>query len=229
MREIRIRNWIVAATSTIALFLMFGPLLDAGEPGQFTRLTAEEVRRAVSAELKARGTGEGGLLRDEDIEIPSAVPARAGSSLRISAVCWDGPAARARFRVECVNAGACLPFFVYVRTASHASAAACDLGAERHGSAKVDAGPMLRVGEGATAVMVASGLRMTAAVTCLDRGARGEIIRVRAGEGRIFRARVAGPGLVEALMEGNTAGNSEGSDRGSIREGITENDGPQKN
>jgi flagella basal body P-ring formation protein FlgA len=42
---------------------------------------------------------------------------------------------------------------------------------------------------------------MTAAVTCLDRGARGEIVRVRGQEGHIFRARVTGVALVEALPE----------------------------
>jgi hypothetical protein len=200
------------------LLILPGPV-EAGEPGPFTRLAVDEVRRVVSAELKRRGAGEGGLvegglLKDGDIEIPTAVPVRAGSSLRVASVCWDGSAERARFRLECATAGACLPFFVYVRTASHAGAAACDLEAERRGSGakgNANAAPMVRVGEGATAVMVGSGLRMTAAVTCLDRGARGEIIRVRGGEGRVFRARVAGPGLVEAVVSGNLAGNSAGN------------------
>lgn len=59
----------------------------------------------------------------------------------------------------------------------------------------------VRAGDRATAVAVAGGLRMTAVVICLDRGARGEIIRVRGHEGHIFRARVTGPALVEALLQ----------------------------
>jgi hypothetical protein len=214
MEEIRVRDGMGTAAPAIFLLLAFGACVEAAEPAPFTRLAVAEVRRVVLAELKGRGAGRGGLLQDEelkdqDIEIPSAVPVRAGSSLRVASVCWDGSAARARFRLECTAAGACLPFYVYVRTGPHAGAASCDLKAESRGSAKVTAGPVVHVGEGATAVMVGSGLRMTAAVTCLDRGARGEIIRVRAGEGRIFRARVAGPGLVEAVVAGSPAGNPE--------------------
>jgi hypothetical protein len=236
MKEIRVREAIVTGASIISLLLTFGALVEAGEPAPFKRLAVGEVRRAVLAELKRRGVDgllkdgnlKDGELKDGDIEIPSAVPARAGSRVRVASVCWDGSAGRARFRMECTAAGSCLPFFVYVRTESHASAASCDGKAESHdsegggsegggsasdgsasdGAAKARGKPMVRVGEGATAVMVASGLRMTAAVTCLDRGARGEIIRVRAGEGHIFRARVAGPGLVEAVVSGNSQANS---------------------
>ncbi len=179
------------------------PPASAGEVVQpLSRVTAEEARRVVVAELRLRGVGEGELPRAEDVEVPLAVPARAGASLRVTSACWDAEAARVRFRLECRVTGACLPFLVYVRSAAHAQAASCQLGprAQASGEARARvAAPDVHPGERARAVMVASGIRMTAAVICLDRGARGEIVRVRGGEGRIFRARVAGPALVETL------------------------------
>jgi flagella basal body P-ring formation protein FlgA len=42
---------------------------------------------------------------------------------------------------------------------------------------------------------------MTASVTCLERGRQGEVIRVRAPDGHIFRARISGPALLEALPQ----------------------------
>jgi flagella basal body P-ring formation protein FlgA len=48
-------------------------------------------------------------------------------------------------------------------------------------------------------VFVSSRLRLTASVTCLERGREGEIIRVRSQDGRVFRARISGPARLEAL------------------------------
>ena len=56
-------------------------------------------------------------------------------------------------------------------------------------------------GDRATAVFVADRLRMTASVTCLDRGREGEIIRVRGIDGHIFRARISGPARLEAVPQ----------------------------
>ena len=47
-------------------------------------------------------------------------------------------------------------------------------------------------------VLVANRLRLTTSVICLERGAEGEIIRVKKQDGHIFRARVAAPALLEA-------------------------------
>jgi len=38
-------------------------------------------------------------------------------------------------------------------------------------------------------------------VTCLERGREGEVIRVRGEEGQVFRARISGPALLEALPQ----------------------------
>jgi flagella basal body P-ring formation protein FlgA len=59
----------------------------------------------------------------------------------------------------------------------------------------------VRAGERATAVFLSSRLRMTASVTCLEHGREGEIIRVRGLDGHVFRARISGPALLEALPQ----------------------------
>ena len=104
-----------------------------------------------------------------------------------------------RFQLACAERGACLPFLAYARIGVSVPAPSCGMdGNVRAGSAAP--APAVRPGERATAVLVGAGLRMTASVTCLERGASGEIILVRGREGRIFRARVAGPGQVEATL-----------------------------
>jgi hypothetical protein len=59
----------------------------------------------------------------------------------------------------------------------------------------------IRAGDRATAVFRTAGLRMSASVVCLDRGSEGEIIRVRSQNGQVFRARISGPALLDALPE----------------------------
>ena len=199
MMRIPFRRWAVIGVGVLGYVLVLGlPLAASGVIPPFSRVITDAVREVVAAELRSRGMSENELPRVRDLELPLAVPARAGSTLRVSSLCWDAESQRLRFRLECRERGACLPFLVYVRTPSRAETSSCWLQPQAHSPSQVSL-PAVQPGERATAVMVASGIRMTAAVTCLDRGARGEIVRVRGGEGRIFRARVAGPALVEAL------------------------------
>ena len=164
-------------------------------------ITAAEARQPIVDELRARGFGNEELPRLEDLQLPVAVPARVGRTLRVASVCWDPDAKRARFRLQCEEAGACVPFLVYVRAAERARAASCRLEGFAQLAGSQAREPVVHPGERATAVLVAAGLRMSAAVVCLERGARGEVIRVRGQEGNIFRARVAGPALVEVLRQ----------------------------
>ena len=202
-------------TTAVALFafVITAGLLVRAQPAQglarpYSPVTVAEAWQAVAGELQSRGFREQQLPRVENLELPATVPARAGRTLRVSSACWDADAERARFRIECREPGACLPFLAYLRdgsgAAAHAQAPSCRL--ERPGrrsspAQRQPAEPTVRAGQRATAILTASGLRMTASVTCLDRGGRGEIVRVRGREGRVFRARVAGQALVEALPE----------------------------
>jgi flagella basal body P-ring formation protein FlgA len=60
---------------------------------------------------------------------------------------------------------------------------------------------IVRSGDRATVVFRGSQLNLTALVTCLERGAAGDVIRVRNQDGQIFRARVSAPARLEALSQ----------------------------
>ncbi len=200
VKTLTIAAVLVAAIIAAATFA--GQRARAQElPQPYPPVTVREAWQAVATELRSRGFREEQLPRVEDIELPAAVPARAGRNLRVSAVCWDADAGRARFRMQCTETGACLPFLVYLRGAGHVEAASCRLEGQSRFASAPKAVPAVHSGERATAVWMTPSLRVTADVTCLERGARGEIVHVRGEEGRIFRARVTGPALVEALPE----------------------------
>ncbi len=173
-----------------------------------TPVTRQEVWQAVVAELHERGLPEAQLPRIEDLDLPVALPAVAGRKLRVSSACWDEGPERTQFRLECGEPGQCLPFLVYVH-ADHRDAGA------RAESCRLESGsrpapeaplkplakPTVRAGDRATAVFLSARLRISASVTCLERGREGEVIRVRGEDGQVFRARISGPALLEAVPQ----------------------------
>jgi len=164
------------------------------------RISVDEVRQVVIGELRSRAIAEEQFPPLEDIELPLAVPMRAGSTLRVFSVCWDRDAQRARFQLQCAHVGDCLPFLAYVRTASRGNAPSCRLESVPH-TARSSSASGVRAGTRATALLSRAGIRINAAVICLQGGDPGDIIRVRGEEGNIFRARIIGPSLVEASFE----------------------------
>jgi len=200
-------------------------------PGPPSPVTRQEVWQAVVAELRIRGLSEQQLPPIENLDLPVALPARAGRTLRVSSACWDAGPRRTQFHLECVEPGQCLPFLVYLRddvrddvrgddrndVRNHGNgdavmrAGSCRLRSgsrpalEPHlapeAAPKSSQNPMVRTGDRATAVFLFEHLRMTASVTCLERGREGEVIRVRGPDGRVFQARISGPALLEALPQ----------------------------
>lgn len=180
-------------------------------PDTATPATRQEVWQAVEAGLRIRGFSDRQLPRLEDLDLPAALPALAGRSLRVTSACWDEGPRRTQFRLECGEPGECLPFLVYVHDRgdgrgnadSGAQAAPCRMASGRHAARGVSPKPLrkptVRAGDRATAVFVSDRLRMTASVTCLERGREGEVIRVRGEEGNIFRARISGPARLEVM------------------------------
>jgi len=216
----------IFVTFPFALVMTAGALLSSG---LFPKLSAEDLRsstapssaamtrqevwRAVVTDLGHRGLAQQQLPQAEDLDVPVALPALAGRKLRVLSACWDEGPRRTQLRLECGTPAECLPFLVYLHQAYPGNG-----GGTRNGNG--DAGqqeescrpasgpvpvpramspPMVRPGDRARAVFLGNGLRMTASVTCLERGRRGEVIRVRAVDGHIFRARISGPALLEAL------------------------------
>ncbi len=181
-----------------------------------TPVTRQEVWRAVATALRERGLDEQELPRMEDLDVPVTPPAVAGRTLRVASACWDVDRHHAQFRLECGAPGQCLPFLVYlpnyvreavaVDVSAHAASCRTAQFEERlsvrrktEGRADAAAGLAVHSGDRATAVFLAERLRMTASVTCLERGRAGDVIRVRAPDGHTFRARVSGPAMLEAL------------------------------
>src|SRR5258708_920290 len=176
-----------------------------------TAATRQEVWQAVVVELQREGLAEQWLPRIEDLDLPGALPALAGRRLRVSSACWDDGPRRTQFRLECGEPGRCLPFLVYlhehVGDDQHANArgGSCRLASEPRRAPESLPKPspklVLRAGDRAMAVFLSNRLRMTASVTCLERGREGEVIRVRSQDGRVFRARISGPARLEVLLQ----------------------------
>lgn len=218
-----IARWIFAcfflATASVPGSLLLAEL--SGEESRPPTLAIrQEVWQAVIADLRHQGLMEAQLPRVEDIDLPLAPPALAGRSLRVASACWDEGPRRTQFRLECGAPGQCLPFLVYlhdhvsdsfpgaVYADQGARARACQLASRSHPAqpaprlpAVAAPKPTVQTGERAIAVFLSSHMRMTASVTCLERGRQGEVIRVRAPDGHIFRARISGPALLEALPQ----------------------------
>ena len=171
-----------------------------------TPVNREEVWQAVTGELRQRGVREEQLLRVEELELPTAVPAAVNRTLRVSMVCWDADLERAQFQLECRGPGQCVPFLAYADAgrstamgSERIAGSACRAGSRPRALASAPHKDLIRVGDRATVVFRGSQLNLTALVTCLERGAEGAIIRVRNQDGQIFRARVSAPARLEAL------------------------------
>jgi hypothetical protein len=211
----------------LGMALMAG-LLPVGLSAQLadglTPVTREEVWQAVVGELGQRGVAGQQLPPVEDLDLPAAPPARAGRKLQVASACWDEARQHLQFRLQCAAPDGCLPFLAYL---SHAHLEAADLrgvlGAGREDAAcRVVMGPRvsdpsasrpavksnlqpasqptMRPGDPAIAVFTGNGMRMTASVTCLDRGREGETVRVRGPDGNVFRARISGPATLEVSL-----------------------------
>jgi hypothetical protein len=186
-------------------------------PDAATPATRQEVWQAVEAELRIRGLSDRQLPRLEDLDLPAALPALAGRRLRVSSACWDKGPRRTQFRLECGGSGECLPFLVYVHDRGGdpadgrgnadwgTRAVPCRMASGPHAARGISPKPLrkptVRAGDRATAVFLSDRLRMTASVTCLERGGEGEVIRVRGEEGNIFRARISGPARLEVMPQ----------------------------
>ena len=185
----------------ILVFALLAPALLAQEARlPFPGVTRQEVWQAVAGELRERGLREEQLPGVEDLDLPLAVPAAEGRTLRVAAICWNADLARDEYRLGCSQPGQCIPFLAYARTIDTWTTARTIAGACRSGSRFAALPPnrvAVRTGERATVVFVAHRLRVATSVICLERVAEGEIIRVKNQDGRIFRARVAAPALLE--------------------------------
>ena len=187
-----------------ACMLAFATLL-WGQQESLTPVTQEEVWQVVAAYLRAAGIEEQEIPAAEDLEFPGTILARKSRTLRVAGLCWEDRMERVAFRLECTRGGGCLPFLVYGGIKQlHASgkieiAATCSRQAGTPAAKTVHKEIVVRAGDRATVMFRGDQLQVSVPVTCVERGAEGEIIRVRNADGVLFRARVLGTALLEAL------------------------------
>jgi len=195
--------------SALAIAVLSGTLLhaqDARPPR--TAITRSEVWQAVTIELRQRGGREEKLLRAEEIVLPALIPGAASRTLRVSMVCWDADLGRAQFQLECREPGQCVPFLAYAEAgrstamgSEKITRSSCRNGSPQRSVSSATRKAIVRSGDRATVLFRGSQLNLTALVTCLERGAAGDVIRVRNQDGQIFRARVSTPARLEALSQ----------------------------
>lgn len=196
----RLSAVLVTAIGVAALLAQSSTYLVASDA--LIPITKTEVLGVFSAHLRARGVAEEQFPHLNEIELPASIPAAPDRALRLVSACWNAKVGRAQLRLECSDTGQCVPFLAYVRSTTspfEAAIGACP-GASpsrtlRHPPRK----PVLLAGDRATVVYSSGHMRLTAVVTCLERGAEGDVIRVRNQDGRTFRARIASPALLEAI------------------------------
>ncbi len=198
---------------SILLATMFAcsSLVWAEAPGLLP-LTRQEAFAVVAAYLRAQGLSEEQLPKAGDLELPGTIPAASERTLRVAAVCWDAHMDRAAFRLECNEAGACLPFLVYggigqpafaaLRTSEQTEiSSACSARPATRAGKVSQPEIVVRPGDRATVVFRGTQIRLSQQVTCVERGAAGDIIRVRNSDGALIRARVVTAGRLEALSQ----------------------------
>lgn len=160
-----------------------------------TPVTRDEVGEAIAKAMRP-------MLQQApasplwDFEIPLAVPAASPHRLAVVSLCRSNDPQWVRVHLACDKPGDCLPFLAYVKVGIPVPVRSCGF-EETQDRASPRAVRIIHAGDRATAVLATAGFRMSARVLCLDGGAVGETIRVRAREGRIFQARISGPALVE--------------------------------
>jgi hypothetical protein len=193
-------------------------------------ITRQEVWQAVAEALRQAGVSEAQLPMEEAIDMPVSVPAGPQRKLRVASSCWEEGSGRLEFLLQCAEPGECLPFLVFLNGSTssptsnllsksavekldsfyaqvNARTRSCRVRSGTHSAPSARIRPdsaaksLVRSGEEATAEFVGSGMRMTASVTCLERGGQGEVIRVRGVDGNIFRARISGPGRLQVLPQ----------------------------
>ena len=134
-----------------------------------------------------------------ELEVTGVYPESGGSELRLRCVL---PGACASFLVTVPGMPGVLKFTKPQPEKAGKSGAGAWAAQARAGRPNTAASPILVfAGRPARLLLERDGMRISISVTCLDRGALEQTVRARdPGSGRIFRARVRGPALLEARL-----------------------------
>jgi hypothetical protein len=168
----------------------------------------DEIYPAVEKALVDRGVPVTQLPAQEELDC-AAAPRRPGP-FAVEDVAWDAERQVFQIRIACSDAPRCLPFLVQahvgqakaVAIRQKLKASARQPGAGRLEIRQASSGGtathvLVKPGHAATLLLERDGVRIRMPVTCLERGAEGDLVRVRLKAARqFFRAQVIGTDLV---------------------------------
>ncbi len=171
----------------------------------------QQIQGLIQSALRERGTAEQTSLSLDEMRCAPGAPIPAREALEVLKMRWDAVSHTLEFRLRCSSPKACLPFLVRLPMPAGESAPVfarpgqpASRSAPRDRStarAHISGPPMVKPGQVVTLVWGDGGMRMSRQVVCLDSGNQGQEVRTRGKQGgRIVHARVAGAGLVEALL-----------------------------
>jgi hypothetical protein len=119
----------------------------------------------------------------------------------VTKIHWDSVLRSFEIRLRCESSHDCLPFLVRVRLSESPFPARSPQSPELPPSIPRATTVMVKPGQWVELFWQQGGLRISRTVLCLDRGKAGEEVRTRGPEGgKVMRARVVAPGLVEAEL-----------------------------
>jgi hypothetical protein len=197
---VRARAWMIG--------LIFFGVVTAQAAAVGLTPACEEIHSLLGKALTQRGVPAAQLPSLDELDC-TAVPPRAGP-LAVEHVNWDAQRRAFQFRIACSAPQRCLPFLVHARVGETKAALireSLDIVGEgerptrrvrlRTGGHSPNRS-LVSPGRPATLLVERDGMRIRASVTCLERGGKGEIVRVRLHDTRqLFRAQVIGDALVK--------------------------------
>jgi hypothetical protein len=209
-------NFSCRAISILSVMTLFwlAPAGSLGASAETASLVVQDVTQARHQTWLAivrDCTSSGNGLPVEEAALHSlAWPPRSLLGVEVIEVHWDAVQAALRFRLRCQPRSSCLPYFVYGRPTSplpegQQLRTVCARGTAVFGHpnpAQAQTGFAVAGGTAVRLVTRTKGMRITQPAFCLDRGAVGEIVRVRLkSNGQILRAVVLDRTLTESLPE----------------------------
>ena len=187
----------------ISLLVVLSEVVWAGDTQR------ERIYEAVVSRLAGDSQSVRGALLPQDLDLSAVVPLRDEVTLDLAAVNWNAVLERWEFRLRCRVTNECVPFLVAARMDRSADFRLLgSLDIPRAGTARSQRAasvsktekkvPVIEAGQNAQVVVARPSLQITAQVVCLERGVKGQWIRVRTREGRarVFRAEVVSAGLL---------------------------------
>ncbi len=185
--------------------------------------SCDEIWETVAQQLRAHSSAAAEFAipaalvedpRPRAVDCGAANRVPHGARLELSKIFWD-PALRSwEFSLHCADSRDCIPFLVRLRASSPArliaqvpNRAAIAVATSRSATPRQAIAPhtgselLVRPGQTVTLRWEQEGIRLVLPVTCLDRGALGESVRVRIrSSNRVLRAEVIGPGELRSAL-----------------------------